>query len=324
MKKEYIVSIDMGGTKILASLINSNEGVISRLKKPTAIGKRRIRFAEKIYGIVEELIFNSNIKPTAIKAIALGVPGSVDPFSGIIGMAPNLGIKNYNIKADLQRFTKIPVIIENDVNLAALGVSNYGVAKDLKNVLVVFIGTGIGGGIVLDGKLYRGSSFVAGEIGHLLVKENGPLCGCGKYGCFETLASRSAMVNSIVSEINNGKKSILAKHVKRNLPIKSKALSTAVAANDKLTITIVGEASRLIGSTLANINNLLNFEMIVLGGGAVHAMSRFMIPEIKRSFKETSLIDAGRKVKIVASKLGDYAALYGGIALAKEFLGVEV
>lgn len=324
MRNNYIVSIDMGGTKILASLINSKEGVVSRLKKPTAVGKRGVRFAEKIYGIVEELIFNSNVKPTAIKAIALGVPGSVDPFSGIIGLAPNLGIKNYNIKADLQRFTKIPVIIENDVNLAALGVTKFGVAKEAKNVFVVFIGTGIGSGIVLDGKLYRGTSFVAGEIGHIIVDANGPLCGCGKNGCFETLASRSAMVNKIVSEISKGKKSILAKHVKRNLPIKSKALSTAVAANDKLTIAIVGEASRLIGTTLANINNLLNFEMIVLGGGAVHAMSRFMIPEIKRAFKENSLVDAGRKVKIVSSKLGDYAALYGGIALAEEFLGIRV
>lgn len=324
MKKEYIISIDMGGTKILGALINSKEGVISRVKKATANGKRRIRYAEKVYSIVDEIIFNSAVKPTAIKAIALGVPGSVDPFSGIIGMAPNLGIKNYNIKSELQKFTKIPVIIENDVNLAALGITKFGVGKDAKNVLVVFIGTGIGGGIVLDGKLYRGSSFVAGEIGHIMVKDNGPLCGCGKYGCFETLASRSAIVNSIVSEINQGKKSILAKHVKRNLPIKSKALATAVTANDKLTITIVGEASRLIGNTLASINNLLNFEMIVLGGGAVHAMSRFMLPEIKRSFKENSLRDAGRKVKIVASKLGDYAALYGGIALAEEFLGVKV
>ena len=191
-------------------------------------------------------------------------------------------------------------------------------------MLVVFIGTGIGGGIIINKKIYRGSNNVAGEIGHLIVNKDGPLCGCGNKGCFEAVASRTAIVKNIEKDIKSGKKSLLSGVVKNKGRIKSKALSQAVKEKDPVAVKRVNEASEIIGITLAGISNLLNVDMIVLGGGVMEAMGKFMLPQIKKSFKENIMTGSAKGLKILISKLGDDAALYGGIPLAEEFLGVKV
>ncbi len=320
MKQEYIISIDMGGTKILAALIDSKNEIIFRLKKASKKKEKRIDYALTLSQMIFEILRKKKIKEQQVKAVCLGIPGSVNPITGHIGMAPNLDIKNYNVKEALQKYTKIPVFIENDVNLAALGIKNFGWGKDIKNLLVVFVGTGIGGGLIFNGEIYRGSSFYAGEIGHIIVDPSGPICGCGNKGCFEALASRTAIVRDILKEIRAGKKSVLAKYAKTRLQVKSKSLLQAVKKEDKLTIKHLNKACNLIGATLANINNLLNLDMIVLGGGVIEALEKFMMPRIKQSFKEHSLKVMLKNIKVLATKLGDDAALYGGIILAKEFL----
>jgi len=191
-------------------------------------------------------------------------------------------------------------------------------------MLAVFIGTGIGGGLIFNEKIYRGSNFVAGEIGHINVVKDGFLCGCGKKGCFETVASRTAIVRNIIKDIKSGKRSILSKSVKAKERIKSKALFQAIDRNDPVSVKRLNEACEIIGRTLAGISNLLNVDMIVLGGGVIEAMSKHMLPEIKKSFYKNVMKDAAIGLRIVSSKLADDAALYGGLALAKEFLDVNV
>jgi len=322
--KDYIISIDMGGTKILAALINSKDGIRTKIKKATKTKNGNTNFVKALWGIVTEVMLESGVSEKNVKAICLGIPGSVNPETGRIGIAPNLNIKNMNIKDQLQQYTSIPVLIENDVNLAALGIKHFGLGKDVEDLLVVFVGTGIGGGLIFRGKMHRGASYTAGEIGHMIIQPNGPLCGCGQKGCFEALASRTAIVRDITKQVKLGKRSLLAKLLKEKVPIKSKAISNALKKNDAVTVKTVTTAAVVIGKTLANINNLLNLQMIVLGGGVMEAAADFMTPIIKKSFKENSLKDAGKAVKIYAAKLGDEAALYGGIALAEEFLGIKI
>lgn len=322
--KDYIISIDMGGTKILAALINTKEGIRTKIKKATKTKNGNTNFVKALWGLVTEVILESGVSEKNVKAICLGIPGSVNPETGRIGIAPNLNIKNMNIKEQLQQYTSIPVLIENDVNLAALGIKHFGLGKDIEDLLVVFVGTGIGGGLIFGGKMHRGASYTAGEIGHMIIQPNGPLCGCGQKGCFEALASRTAIVRDITKQVKLGKRSLLAKLLKEKVPIKSKAISNALKKNDTVTVKTVTNAAMIIGKTLANINNLLNLQMIVLGGGVMEAAADFMTPIIKKSFKENSLKDAGKTVKIYAAKLGDEAALYGGIALAEEFLGIKI
>lgn len=322
LEKDYIISIDMGGTKIQSAVLNSKEGIISKLKVATGHGTSNY-YVEKIASVINETIENSGVKPEEIKAVAIGVPGTVNSHTGTIHIAPNLGIKNYDFTDNLKKYIPYQVILENDVNLGALGVKYYGIGKDAANMLVVFVGTGIGGGIILDNKLYRGSSFAAGEIGHIHATDRKVKCGCGKIGCFEAIASRTAIVRGIIHDYRLGEKTVLADTIDEKKPIKSKALKNAVDKDDKLVIKHIEESCMYIGTVLSNINNLMNFDMIVLGGGVIEALDKYMIPLIKEYFKKNSLEVAGKHVKIKSSKLKDEAPLYGGLALADEFLGIK-
>lgn len=325
MQEKYIVSVDMGGTKILASVLNSKKGIIARQKKPTDITSGTKVYVKDIAELINNVVSISKLKKENIVAVCLGVPGSVNPQTGIIGFAPNLGIKNYKMKAELEKLIPYPVLLENDVNLGVLGVKNYGVGKKSVNMLAVFVGTGIGGGVIINGKIYRGFNFVAGEIGHMLVQKNGPKCGCGKKGCFEALASRTAIVNNIIYDVKKlKKKSVLADLIKSNQRIKSGALKNAIERKDKVVINRITEACVTIGDVLGSVCNLMNFDMIVLGGGVIEALGNFMMPIIKEEFHNHVFDAAEKGVKIVSSKLGDDAAIYGGLSLAEEFLGVKV
>lgn len=324
MQNNSIISIDMGGTKVLACVVNSKEGIVARLKKPTdKTGSPNI-YVHSLAKIVHDLVNKNEVNKKKIKAVCLGIPGSLNPVSGKIGLAPNLGLKNYNIKKNLEKEIAFPVLIENDANLGALGIKNFGVGKKAKNLLAVFVGTGIGAGLIFNSKLYRGSNFVAGEIGHMLVDKDGPRCGCGKIGCFEAIASRTAVVNKIISDIESGKESILSKAVKSGERIKSKLLLSAVTKNDKVVCKQISKVCTTIGEVLASITNLLNLDLIVLAGGMVEALDSFMLPLIKKSYEKHVLTDAAENLKIVSSKLGDDAAIFGGIPLAEEFLRVRI
>lgn len=324
MSIKSVISVDMGGTKILASIINSKEGIIESVKKSTNPNSSKTEYIDALAGIVKDVMNEASIKKKNIEAVCLGVPGSVNPHTGVIGLAPNLGLKDFNIKDKLQEKVPLPVLVENDVNLGALGIKNFGIGKKATNLLAVFIGTGIGGGLILDGKIYRGSNYAAGEIGHVLFDKNGPICGCGNRGCFEAIASRTAIVNKIINDIKSGKKSKLTDMVKAGERIKSKSLANAVAEEDKVVIKRISEACDVIGGVLASLANLMNFDMIVLGGGLVEALDNFMLPKIEIALHEHVLNTTAEGLKLVSSKLGDDAAIWGGIALAEEFLGVKV
>ena len=324
MHKDSVISIDMGGTKVLGCVVNSKEGIIASVKKPTDPTVSRKKYIHQLAEIVFELIEEVHINQKKIKAVCLGVPGLLNPYTGVIGLAPNLGLKIFNIKKSLEDEIPFPVLIENDVNLGAIGIKNFGVGKKAKNMLAVFVGTGIGGGLIIDGKMYRGSNYVAGEIGHMLVEKNGPKCGCGRKGCFEAIASRTAIVNKIIKDIKSGKRSTLSNLVKSGERIRSRSLLNAVKKKDKVVCKRIKEGCEVIGGVLASISNLLNLDMIVLGGGMIEALDFYMLPIIKKSFSEHVLNDSAKGFKIVASKLADDAAIFGGIALAEEFLGVKV
>ena len=320
MASRYLISVDLGGTKILSALIDSRNKIVSKVKIPTETEKGGKYLVESVAASVRQILNENNLKERDIKAVCMGVPGTVNPYSGEIGTAPNLGIKNFNIKKELGEKISIPVLIENDVNLAGLGIKKFELNADKKNILVVFIGTGIGGALFFDGKLYRGSSFFAGEIGHMLVEPKGELAASSKRHTFELTASRTAIVRNIRRGLKKGRKSILKEFQSPTTLLKSKTISEAVLKEDPLAIKYVGKAAKAIGTVLGSITTLLNVDTIVLGGGVIEAMHGFMIPKIKTAFKESVLEEPGKNVNIFATKLGDNAALYGGIALAEEFL----
>jgi glucokinase len=319
METKKIISVDLGGTKILSALVNSKNEIVSRVKIPTDPSKGKESLLKGIAASVEQLLGENQLTQSDIKAISLGVPGTVNPYTGIIGDAPNLGIKNFNIKEGMAKYVNIPVLIENDVNLAGLGIKRFEYNGEVNNMLVIFVGTGIGGALFFDGKIYRGSSFYAGEIGHIHIDPKGNFSNKSRT-TFELSAGRPAIVKGITKDIKNGKKSVLKEYITEKKSIKSKALLNALKKKDKVAIQHINNAADIIGTVLGNVTTILNLDTIVVGGGVVEAMHSYFIPRIKKTFKENVLKESGAHVKINYTKLGDDAPLFGGIALAEEFL----
>lgn len=317
---DNIITVDFGGTKILSALLNDKNEIISRVKFPTESNKGADIMVEAIAGSVAEVMKQNNLSESDIKAVCLGVPGTVNPFTGIVEMAPNIGMTNYNIKEALQKYFHIPVLIENDVNLAAIGIKKFEFNNNVNNMLVVFVGTGIGGGLIFNGNIYRGSSYFAGEIGHMVIDARTHINKKGKAKSFEQSASRTAIVDGIIADIKKGKKSILSPLVNENKRIKSKALLNALNEKDKVVVKHINNSCDIIGTVLASVTTLLNIDTVVLGGGVIEAMNEYMMPRITKVFKNAVLEGPGKCVKIVETKLGDDAALYGGYGMVEEFL----
>lgn len=320
MNQKKIITVDLGGTKILSALLNEKNEIISRVKLPTNYTGGADIIVKDIVFSINQLLEKTNLTQNEIKAVCLGVPGTVNPESGIIGYAPNLHIKNYNIKRSIQKHIHVPVLIENDVNLAGLGINRFEYDGKLNNALIVFVGTGIGGALIFNGKMYRGTSFYAGEIGHIKVNQNGEISAKGK-STFEEIASRTAVVKAIQKDIKNGETSVITKLVPTGKRIKSKSLLTSIQKRDKVVSRHINSSCNTIGAVLGSITTLLNVDTIVLGGGVVEALGTHMLPRIEKAFFKTVLEEPGKSVKIKLTKLGDDAPLFGGLALAEEFLG---
>lgn len=316
--ENFIITVDLGGTKILSALIKDEE-IVDRYKEETKITGKIKPIIKGIVNSVQQLIKENSLNEKNIKAVCLGVPGTVNPLTGIIANAPNLGILDLNIKEELSKKFSIPILIENDVNLAGLGIQAKELNGKFKNMLVVFVGTGIGGALFIDEKIYRGSSFYAGEIGHIKVNGKGAFSKKNK-STFENIASRTAVVEAIINDIKNGKTSLLSDTVKSGKRIKSKMLKSALEDDDKVVKKHLSNSATVIGSVLGSITTLVNLDTIILGGGVIEAMNDFMMPRIEKAFKTSVLQEPGKITKIDYTRLGDDAPLYGGLGLVQEFL----
>lgn len=320
MPADLIATVDLGGTKILSALVNSKNQIVERVKMPTEVEKGKNYIIKNIIESIEQLKVGKGISEKDIKAVCLGVPGIVNPHSGMIELAPNLGLKKFNIQNELKKYISIPVFIENDVNLAGLGILRRELKNKIGNMIVVFVGTGIGGALFFEGKLYRGSTFFAGEIGHIKVGKMGDIAISKSNSSFELTASRTAIVNGIRKDLKKKKKGVLKNYTSNKKIIKSRLLQSALKNGDPIVTKHVKNACQTIGAVLGSVTTLLNIDTIVLGGGVIEAMSGYMMPKIKESFKKSVLKGMDKDVRLFATKLGDDAPLYGGLALAEEFL----
>ncbi len=319
---DYVVGVDMGGTKILAAVINARGEIVQQAKTATKPKKGPDAVIERIARCIREAIDGAELNPSQIRAIGIGSPGPLDPDTGIIIFAPNLGWSNVPLKAKLEANLSIPTFVDNDVNVGTLGEYAFGAGQGVKSLVGIFVGTGIGGGIILDGKLYHGANKTAGEVGHMIVKANGPRCGCGNFGCLEAVASRTAITRELQKAIlKKGKKSILTKLNGGKLDlIRSQAIAKAVKRGDKPTIKVMQRAGKYLGISVASIVHFLNPEMIVLGGGVIEAMGESLLDSIRQAAAKYALPTTMDGVQIVEATLGDNAGVIGASVLARQRL----
>ncbi len=315
-----VVGVDMGGTKILSAVIDAEGNILGTAKLSTKADEGTTAVIDRIAESIEKAIDKSNVENASIQAIGIGAPGPLDPETGIVIFAPNLGWRDVPLKTELEARTGLPTFVDNDVNVGTLGEHAFGAAQGVENVVGIFVGTGIGGGIILKGELFHGASKTAGEIGHIIVKAGGPRCGCGARGCLEAVASRTAMAKQFRKAIQKkGKKSVLTKLTNGDLSvIRSGVLVKAIRANDKLTLKVFKKATKYLGIGVGSIVNFLNPEMIVLGGGVVEALDDTFIDNIRTYVEKYALPDTLNGVQIVRAKLGDNSGILGAAALARQ------
>ncbi len=318
-KAEYIVGVDLGGTKILAGVFDHSLGSIGVTKLSTKSQRGVDKVVERIARAVQDAVDEADLTMKQITGVGIGAPGAVDFDSGTVIFAPNLeGWKEVPLKKELEKKLDVPVFVENDCNISGLGVYVAELKSKPQSMVGIFVGTGIGGGLILNGAPYSGFGHTAGEIGHMVLEVSGPRCGCGNRGCFEALASRTAIFQQIKAGIKDGEKTLLTEMLGNDLEdLRSGDLRKAIRRGDKFVDRVVESAAEYIGIATANLVNILNPEVVVLGGGVMEALADEMMSVIVETAKDYAMPGAMKGVEIVASKLGDNAGITGGAVLAR-------
>ncbi|HMP81590.1 MAG TPA: ROK family protein [Verrucomicrobiota bacterium] len=318
-KSNYLIGVDLGGTKIFAGVFTPSLECVATAKLSTKPQRGPKEVIERIARCINDAVDEADLSLKQVSAVGIGAPGAIDPDSGTVFFAPNLdGWKDVGLKKELEEHLKAPVFVENDANIAVLAVQEVELKGKPKNVLGVFVGTGIGGGLILNGELYNGFNHTAGEIGHMIIDLNGPKCGCGNKGCWEALASRTAIFQRIKAGVKNGEKTMLTEMLGEELEdMRSGDLRKAMRRGDKFAAKVVEETAEYLGIGLSNLINIFGPEVVVLGGGLMEALADEMMETIVKTAKEHVIPGTMKGVDIIASKLGDDAGITGGAVLAR-------
>lgn len=313
--KKYSIGIDLGGTKILAGIVNTETGeVIAHAKKRTKVQARKGSdiLIKRVIKTIESALEEAQIPLDEIEKIGIGVPGQVDRENGILISAPNLYTYDLNFKKVLGDHFGIDVKVSNDVDVATIGEAKFGAGIGYQNAVCIFVGTGVGAGLIVNGQIWTGATGTAGEIGHIVVASGGRPCACGASGCLEAYASRTAIEKKILGRLKKGHASSIV--VGEDGVIKSKSIKEAVDAKDELVLAALDEATEYLSCGLASVINFFNPEVIILGGGLIEAVDYFFEKTVKKT-KAKALPVPAQKIKIIKTKLGDFSGIIGAAML---------
>ena len=304
------IGIDLGGTSVKAALCEEDGTLLSKRSTPTRTGDAEGLCADmKLLALA--LCGERGISPDSITSIGIGVPGSFDKATCTLKFGTNLGMNNVCFADAFRPEFGCAVQLDNDANCAALGEATAGSAKGARNMVMVTLGTGVGGGIIIDGKLYTGSNGIAGELGHIVIQRDGEQCGCGRKGCLEAYTSAASFVKFAERALAEGRKSILQKNAGH---LDAKMICDAVDAGDALARELFDEYCVNLSIGLANFINIFQPESIVLGGGLAGYGEKLLEPLRRLTLPQTFQSDV-RNTEIVCATLGNDAGLIGAAML---------
>ena len=318
-KSRYWLGFDLGGTKMMATVFDKDFNIVAYRRKKTKDAKGAKGVLARIVETVEEALQAAHIDHKRLGAIGIGSPGWLDLDRGVILQTPNLGLRNVPLKKELTKDFGCPVVVANDVDAGTYGEYRFGAGQGVRCLLGVFPGTGIGGGLVYEGKLFRGRIGSCLEIGHIHMQPKGRLCGCGRRGCLETVASRLAISAEAGAAAYRGEAPHLLELAGTDVAaIRSGALVSAIKAGDHVIEEIVTHSAKDLGIAIGSVVNLLAPDMVVLGGGLVEAMPGLYVQQVRAAIKRQALRPYTKSLKVVVAKLGDDAVVMGAAALAAE------
>lgn len=313
----YYIGVDLGGTKIAAGLVTEEGKLISKKSIPTLRQRNYQEILKDMANLCLEIIKDNNLSVKDIHSIGVGSPGLPDPENGILVYNNNLNFKNVPIRAELQKYIDLPVYLENDANCAALGEAVAGAAKEFKSSITVTLGTGIGGGIILDGKIYSGSFNAGGEIGHHVIVADGEQCTCGRKGCWEVYASATALIREAkIAAIKHPESQINSLANGDINRINAKTPFDAAQNGDKTAKEVIDNYFKYLGMGIVNMVNILQPEAVIIGGG-ISGQGDYLLNPLRKILDDESYGLESAKTKLKIAQLGNDAGIIGAAMLGK-------
>lgn len=316
------MGIDLGGSKTLTAVIDGRGQVLSTDENVTPVTKDRDELVQSIVDSAHRALQRADITMSRIAAIGIGAAGISNPEAGIVFTSPNLpALRNILLRDIIQERLGSKTFLTNDANAAALGEFYFGAGRGVRNFIYITISTGIGGGIIIDGQIYSGAIGAAGEVGHMTIDDNGPVCNCGSRGCWEALASGTALGREARRRVEAGRRTSMLKYAEGDIEkITPQIVHSAAKQGDRLAKELIARTGYYVGVGLANLINIFNPELIVIGGGLSNMGDMLLDPAIKtageRAFKE-----AYQSVRFASAQLGGYSGILGAAAFALEKIG---
>ena len=319
--RDLWVGVDLGGTKMLAAVYDSNFELVGQKRKSTKGHEGSESGVERVCSLIRRALEDADAGDERIAGIGFAAPGPLDLEDGIVLETPNLGWQNLPVCQLLEARFHCPTVLLNDVDAGVYGEHLFGAAQGARRIIGFFPGTGIGGGCVIDGEIFRGSKHSCFEVGHIQVDPQGPLCGCGRRGCLEAVASRLAISAEIAKAAWRGQAPWIMQEFGPNLSrIRSGAIKSAIEAGDTIVEDIVRTAAERLGTAAAGLVNILAPEMILLGGGLAESLPDLYAESVTRSVAAAVMPSYRDIYKVAVAALGDYAAVKGAAAWARKSL----
>lgn len=321
----FVLGMDIGGTNLVAGAVaEDGSRLVGFRTEPTQAEKGSESVVERLLAMGRSVIqeVKTAVPGAHVIGAGVGAPGPLDTKRGIVLLTPNLGWVDYPLRDRMQKGLGIPTALDNDANCAVLGEWWQGAARGVRNAIGITIGTGVGGGIVVDGRLYHGASDCAGELGHTTIDVDGRRCGCGNYGCLEAYASGPAIARRAAEAIASGVPSKLASYVGGDLhQITAQTVYQAAADGDELALEVVHDTAKFLGVGIANMINIFNPEVVVVFGGVTRAGDALFVP-LKREVARRAFKPAVAACRIVPAELSGTAGVYGAARAFIEQHGV--
>ena len=309
-----VITVDLGGTKIVAALVSAKEGISDRERILTQASEGPEAVIERMLGTIDRLLERRNMKAGDLKGICVAAASPVDMKKGIVSTPPHLpGWYAVPLRDIVRDRYGVDTYLINDVKAAVLGEHRFGAGQGIDNLVCITLGTGIGGGIITNGKLYFGEVGGAGEVGHMTIEANGPRCVCGNTGCWELFVSGTAIEREVARHLVSGEASALAEIYQQNGRVTAEDVAIAARNGDVLAIRVIASSARYLGIGLVNLVNIFNPGMIIIGGG-LSRMGDILLEPAIQVVKDKAFRVLSGAVRIVPSRLGDDAAVLGGAA----------
>ena len=314
---KYYVGIDLGGTNIVAGVVDEEYNIIAKASTKTNCPRPEKEIAEDMARMALEAVKNANLTIDQIEWIGVGTPGIANSETGIIEYSNNLGFKNTPMVKYIQETIDKPVFIENDANAAAYGEFVAGAAKGAKNAVCITLGTGVGGGIIIDGKIYSGSNFAGAEIGHTVIEVDGAQCSCGRKGCFEAYSSATGLIRMTKEAIAEHPDCIMAQSEKEKGKVTARTSFDCMRAGDKYAKAVVDKYIKYLAAGITNTINIFQPDILCIGGGVCNEGDPLLLPMKELVAKEVYTRNSPKNTEIVIAKLGNDAGIIGAAFLGR-------